>query len=177
MSQEAQDRVDPILKYVRELNPGREVHPSKAVSIRLRRAAHYIETETRRYLAPAGIESWELEILALLMRHGGALTVGQLQGSAQLTSGAMTNRISQLDRDGYVTRTIDVRDRRQIVVALTETGRQRTLAVLAANDAAEHAIFQAIDPRLLSRLADDLRTFLLLTEGPEPDAESRTNNA
>lgn len=163
------DRVDAILTYLAALEPDRDLS-AKAVAWRLRRAAHYVDTEVRRRLAPAGMELWEKEILCSLRRLGGTLTMGELQDVAQLTSGAITNRVARLERDGCVTRTVSPDDRRQVIVTLTPAGRERAHEVMQANDAAEQEIFAAIDPELLRRLAADLRELLLATEGPDPRA-------
>ncbi len=118
------DRVDQILDYIRELGSERDL-TAKAVGLRLRRAAHYVDTETRRRLAPAGMELWEVEILAEIVRLGGVASIGRLQDFAQLTSGALTNRIARLEDKGFVTRAMDDQDRRQIQVAVTAAGRRR----------------------------------------------------
>lgn len=163
------DRVDPILDYVQSLDPDRDLI-SKAVAIRLRRAAHYLDTEARRWLNPRGMERWELEVLARLMRRGGRLTMGKLQEAAQVTAAAMTHQIGKLETSGYVVRTIDEADRRQVIVTLTEAGRRRALEVIAANNEMEEKLLGAIDPAVLASLARDLRAFLLATEGaPEDD--------
>ncbi|WP_432826493.1 MarR family winged helix-turn-helix transcriptional regulator [Dactylosporangium sp. CA-092794] len=167
MTDETPDRIDPILTYLRNLDPGRDLL-AKAVAMRLRRAAHYVDTQIRRELSRSDIEIWELELLSTLLRKGGTLPVGHLQDAAQLTAGAITNRITRLERDGYVTRAIDPADRRQIIVTLTDEGRQHAAEVIEANDHAQRATLDRIDPRILNRLADDLRTFLLAVEGPDP---------
>ena len=165
MTEQTPDRVDPILSYLHQLDPGRDLS-AKAVAMRLRRASHYVDTQIRRHLAPCGMDLWELDILSTLLRENGTVGVGQLQDAAQLTAGAITNRITRLEKDGYVTRAIDVHDRRQIVVTLTEAGRQHAVEVIKVNDAAQRATLDQIDPEILRRLAEDLRTFLLAVEGP-----------
>lgn len=165
MNEQTSDRVDPILSYLHALDPGRDLS-AKAVAMRLRRAAHYVDTQVRRHLAPCGIDLWELDILSTMLRENGTVGVGQLQDAAQLTAGAITNRITRLEKDGYVARAIDIQDRRQIVVTLTELGRQHAVDVIKANDEAQRATLDQIDPEILRRLADDLRTFLVAVEGP-----------
>jgi DNA-binding MarR family transcriptional regulator len=161
------DRIDPILTYLKNLDPSRELS-AKAVAMRLRRAAHYVDTQIRRELARSDIEIWELELLSTLLRKGGSLPVGTLQDAAQLTPGAITNRITRVERDGYVTRAIDPADRRQISVTLTDEGRKHATEVIEANDHAQRVTLDGIDPAILNRLADDLRTFLIAVEGPDP---------
>ena len=133
--------------------------------MRLLRSAHFVETATRRRLAPQGMEIGELEILATIQRAGGPVTMGALQETIQLTSGAITNRITHLEDAGYVRRSIGRTDRRQVDVELTATGEDRLAAVIAAIDEAERDVFAGIPAELLRRIADDLREVLLLMEG------------
>lgn len=163
------DRVGSILDYIASTDPERDL-TAKSVAWRLRRAAHHVDTEVRRRLAREGMELWELEILCGLRRSGGALMVGDLQDIAQLTSGAITNRIAKLERDGYVTREVDPDDRRQVIVRITPAGTERGLAAVEANNRAEREIFETIDRDLQLRLSGDLRELLLATEGPDPRA-------
>ncbi len=166
------DRVDAILGYLRSLDPERDL-TAKAVIVRLLRTGHYVEIELRRQLAPLGMDVWEMELLSTLLRKGLA-TMGQLQDIAQLTPGAITNRITRLEKGGFVTRTMDSADRRQIIVELTPEGEQRARKVLAANDIAERHVLDAVDHDLLARLAVDLKRFLLAVEGADPDAPDRS---
>jgi DNA-binding MarR family transcriptional regulator len=116
------------------------------------------------------MELWELEILSGLRRAGGTLTVGELLDVAQLTSGAITNRIARLERNGYVRRDVDPDDRRQVLVTLTPSGLERQQQAVKANDVAEQEIFATIDIALQRRLGRDLRELLLAIEGPDPHA-------
>lgn len=50
----------------------------------------------------------------------GPLTAGQLAQRTGLSSGAMTTAIDRLERAGYARRTEDPRDRRRVLVELTE---------------------------------------------------------
>lgn len=167
MAKPAEDRIDPILKYVQSMHPDRDT-AVKAVAMRLRRAAHYVDTQIVRLLAPAGIDLWEMELLGTVLRRGGSTTIGKLQDAAQLTAGAMTNRVTRLEHAGYVNRAIDPSDRRQVVVTLTEAGQRRAMEVIEANDTAQYATLEHVDPAILDRLAADLRSFLLAVEGPAP---------
>jgi DNA-binding MarR family transcriptional regulator len=165
------DRVDSMLAFLATLEPERDAS-AKAIAWRLRRAARKVDTEVRRRLAPLGMELWELEILSGLRRAGGTLTVGDLLDVAQLTSGAITNRIARLERAGYVRRDVAPDDRRQVLVTLTPSGLERQKQAVEANNAAEQEIFDAIDPALQQRLSGDLRELLLAIEGPDPHAEA-----
>lgn len=168
-TQTPRDRVDGLLAVIAEREPDRDL-TAKAVTWRLRRASHRIDTEIRRQLATQGMELWELEILCALRNGGGTLTMGALLDSAQITSGAITNRVARLERDGYVRREMAPDDRRQVLVTITPAGLERNWQLIAANNAAEQEIFADLDPDLQRRLAQDLRELLLAVEGPDPAA-------
>lgn len=165
MSSDTRDRVEWILEHILSMEPGRDL-TAKGVGLRLRRAAHHVDTETRRRLGSRGMELWEVELLAELVRAGGATTMGRLQDLAQLTSGAITHRVGRLEAKGFVRRAVDPADRRQVLVEVTGPGRRRLDEVVEANNEAEREIFDGVDPDLLTRLCADLKEFLLVVEGP-----------
>lgn len=145
-----------------------DVTESKALAYRLRRLAHRLETDIKRELAPLGIELWELELLACLNRADpdNRLSAGQLMAQLQLTSGAITNRVSRLERSGLLTRDIDPNDRRSVLVTLTPAGRERAYEVFAAKTDAEVSVLSALSPATQRRLNNELRTLLISLEGP-----------
>lgn len=145
--------------------------PAKALAYRLRRASHHVDRRIRRELAPLGIELWELEILAALRRSGGPpyrLTSGALMEEAQLTSGAITKRVTRLEEKGWVRREIDPGDRRQILVILTEEGLERAGSVFGVMSRTEASLLEGLGEEALERMNGDLRELLLLLEGPSP---------
>jgi DNA-binding MarR family transcriptional regulator len=59
-----------------------------------------------------------------VLRAGGGLTAGALAGALNVTSGATTRVIDGLVRNGHVVRQADRRDRRRVLVRLTESAAQ-----------------------------------------------------
>ncbi|GAA3568065.1 MarR family transcriptional regulator [Amycolatopsis ultiminotia] len=161
------DYVDRMLEVIADRDEP-EVRVAKALAYRVRRLAHRLETEIRRELAPHGIELWELELLACLVRAEPQhrLSAGALMAQLQLTSGAVTNRVRRLEGNGWVTRDFDPDDRRSVLVALTPAGRQRAMEVFGVKSRAEHALLSSLGPSAQHRLNDDLRTVLVSLEGP-----------
>jgi DNA-binding MarR family transcriptional regulator len=145
-----------------------DVLEAKALAYRLRRVAHRLETEIRRELAPHDVELWELELLACLIRAepGHRLSAGSLMAQMQLTSGAVTNRVKQLEGRGWVTRDFDPADRRSVLVTLTPAGRKRAMRVFAAKTGAEADVLSALSTARQRHLNDELRALLLSLEGP-----------
>lgn len=162
-----QDYVDRIIE-VQANRHEPDVVQAKALAYRVRRLAHRLETEIKRELAPHGVELWELELLACLLRTEPEhrLSAGALMTQLQLTSGAITNRVSRLERNGWVTRDFDPDDRRSVLITLTPAGEKRAFDVFGAKTDAEHALLSALSPAAQRRLNDDLRTLLLALEGP-----------
>lgn len=160
------DQVDVLLAAWKKQNPELDV-PAKAVTIRLRRLTHYIEREVRRELAEHGIELWEFEMMLALRRSpGGQLHAGALQRYSQVTSGAITNRIARLEEQGWVRRDVEPKDRRQVIVSLTEAGKERAQTIFDTKISAEHRLLGDVDPAVIDRITDDLRTLLIAIEGP-----------
>lgn len=162
-----QDYVDRLVGVVADQHGSAAVE-AKALAYRVRRLAHRLETEIKRELAPHGIELWELELLACLIRTAPEhrLSAGALMTQLQLTSGAVTNRVSRLERNGWVTRDFDPDDRRSVLVSLTPAGEKRALEVFGIKTEAENNLLAALSPTTQHRLNNDLRTLLLALEGP-----------
>ncbi|WP_243747726.1 MarR family winged helix-turn-helix transcriptional regulator [Mycolicibacterium sp. CBMA 226] len=161
------------MDFLHDRNPSDDLS-AKAVAMRLTRAGHWLEIQLKRRLGALGIDLWELEILATLSRLNGSTSIGRLQDAAQVTAGAITSRVARLEDKGFLTRTIDTADRRQVRVELTTAGWTRAAKVIVANDEAQRDALSHIDARLIMRLSNDLREFLLSAEGagqPDPSTE------
>lgn len=162
-----QDYVDQVIEVIADRHEP-AVTQAKALAYRVRRLAHRLETEIKRELAPHGIELWELELLACLIRTEPEhrLSAGALMTQLQLTSGAVTNRVARLERNGWVSRDVDPDDRRSVLVRLTPSGERRALEVFGVKTDAECELLSALSPAAQRRLNDDLRTVLVALEGP-----------
>ena len=97
-------------------------------------------------------------------------SAGALLKESTVTSGAITNRVAQLESRGWVSRRMDPADRRQVLVALTDEGVRRADQLVATKTEAEQRLLGGIDRRTLERLAADLRTVLVAMEGPVQSA-------
>jgi DNA-binding MarR family transcriptional regulator len=132
----------------------------------LRRRFHRMLDET---LAQFGLNAGEWKVLNQLRlaepphRH----SVGQLASWAELSSGAMTNRIDRLEQAGFVRRVRDPGDRRGVLVELTEGGHkvwEDSLRAGAANEALITAALTKTEKRQLNAL---LRRLMLEFERRE----------
>lgn len=158
----ARDPVDDLVEYVavagRTEGSRHDLRP-KSLAYRLRRVAHRLELEMRRELAAHGIDLWELEVLAALMRAPeGRMTAGELMTAIAVTSGTVTHRITRVQERGWVRRDPDPADRRSVVVSLTESGHRRALEVLDVKTEVEDDVLGVLDAHTLDVVNDALRT-------------------
>lgn len=83
---------------------------------------------SRRYLAAyvlfnqavadhLGLHPTDVQALSLLTAEPGPVTVKRVAEMTGLTTGSATRLVDRLERDGYVVRTPDARDRRRVLVA------------------------------------------------------------
>ena len=161
------DRVDEVMGQVAELNPTVDL-VSKGLCYRMLRIAQHIESELRKEFADYGIGRWELEVLAALNRAGPdkPLTAGALMDGMLLTSGAVTKRVASLERKGWVRRELDLSDRRQVLVSLTEQGAERVHQMLKIRTETEVRLTSGISTAARRRMNEELRKLLVEIEGP-----------
>lgn len=152
------DHVDEIVEQWNRERPDVDVS-GMAVIGRLTRLERTIRPRLNAVFAQHGLESWEFDVLATLLRHGEPhqLTPGQLLDSMMITSGTMTNRIDRLEQRGFVKRSKSRTDGRQVLVTLTETGLKRVDCALRDHAANELDMIDALAPDQRSQLIDLLR--------------------
>src|SRR5882724_12153604 len=119
-----QDEVDDLVASWRAERPDLDVEPLQVLS-RVSRLARHLDRARRAAFAAHGLEPWEFDVLSALRRQGPPyqLSPGALLHATLVTSGTMTNRIDRLAAAGLVSRHRDPQDRRGVLVALTERGR------------------------------------------------------
>jgi len=137
---------------------------------RVVRIARHLQRARSETLRELGIDADALDVLATLRRAGAPyrLTAGELQRSALVTSGAISQRLDKLERAGFVTRRPDMDDRRLVQVELTNRGRReidRTVEQLLTRESTLLAPFSKREREQLERL---LRQWLLHLE-PDPE--------
>jgi DNA-binding MarR family transcriptional regulator len=173
--EEPQDDIDRVVAFWKEENPQLDI-TTKAVTMRLRRASQHLERAVRANLADSGVdEYWEIEVLLALRRAADhRASAGDLGRECQVTSGAITNRISRLEKRGWVRRDVDPDDRRQVLVTLTATGLAQADHIIAMKTQAERWAFDGVDRELLERVAGDLRTLLLAFDKRSDEVDDAT---
>ena len=84
-----------------------------------------IKNALRETVAPYGLtaEDWSVLSSLRLRKTGRRSSPGVLARDLELSSGAMTSRLDRLEELGFVRRLPDAKDRRGVVVELTDEGR------------------------------------------------------
>ena len=115
-----------------------------ALTLLLLDAARAVEPRVERALADEGLSLVTLGALRHLALAEAPLTLTQLAERHCCGRSNVTALIDRLEADGYVERTVDPVDRRNVRAALTQAGRaayERANAILAEHE-------RAIDERL-----------------------------
>ena len=115
-----------------------------ALTLLLLDAARAVDALVERALADEGLSLAKLGALRHLALAEAPLTLTQLAERHCCGRSNVTALIDRLEADGYVERTVDPSDRRNVRAALTESGRtayERASAILAEHE-------RAIDERL-----------------------------
>ena len=164
------DEVDDLVAAWREQRPDLDVAPLQVLS-RVSRLARHLDIARRGAFAAHGLESWEFDVLSALRRAGPPfqLTPGALLRATLVTSGTMTNRIDRLAAAGLVSREPDPRDRRGVLVTLSERGQAVVDAAFIDLLERERALLASLGEDQRQVLADQLRTLLIpFDEGSPP---------
>jgi DNA-binding MarR family transcriptional regulator len=132
----------------------------------IRRRLHRMLDET---LAEFGLTDGEWKVLTHLQLDGPPhrKSVGQLGKWADLSSGAMTNRIDRLEEAGFVKRGPDPDDRRGVLVELTDAGRRAWEESVSAQAAKESLVTAALTSDEKKQLNALLRRLMIEFEKRE----------
>lgn len=155
------DEVDELVTAWRVQRPDLDVEPLQVLS-RVSRLARHLDIARRGAFAGSGLEAWEFDVLSALRRAGPPfqLTPGALLRATLVTSGTMTNRIDRLAEAGLVRREPDPRDRRGVLVTLSEQGRTVVDSALTDLLGREQSLLAGLREDQRQQLADMLRTLL-----------------
>ncbi len=121
----SEDIVDRIAREASQAWPRYE-DSSLEVVLRIVRAFHFINQELVRGQVDYGISPPECGVLIELRLAGPPykLTPTQLYNRLLISSGGITGRIDRLEQRGLLRRLTDPKDRRSILVELTESGKE-----------------------------------------------------
>jgi DNA-binding MarR family transcriptional regulator len=113
-------------------------------------------------LADHGLNYGEYKLLLRLVTRtdDNRMSAGELSKSLMLSSGAMTNRLDQLEKSELIRRVRDPKDRRGVHVELTAKGRTAIDQAVAEQAAKEIDVLATLTPRELTSLNQLLRKVL-----------------
>lgn len=164
------DMIDEVVLQWQEARPDLDPSALRVVGRILRLAGH-LERRANQALGEFDLPVGGFDVLGTLRRAGKpyALTPTQLMRSTMLTSGAMTNRIDRLEKQGLVERSPDPNDRRSLLVCLTRKGLKVIDRAVPVRFAEADDATSALSARESGMLETLLSKMLLLVEPSDLD--------
>ena len=162
------DHVDRVRDQWARERPDLDTEPIGVIA-RLGRAAHYIDHGHAEFFNRHGLSRADWDVLASLRREGRpySLSPTALYRALMRTSGAMSQRLARLERQGLIQRRLDPADRRGIVVSLTPKGRRLVDRIAADHLANERQLLAPLSTEEWEALAGLLRKLLLAYEAEQ----------
>ena len=123
-------------------------------------------------LAEHGLTFEEWDVLGALRRAGPPFrrSAGELAKFSELSSGAMTNRLDQLEKAGLIRRVPDEHDRRAVQIEVTDAGRALYERTVDAQAAKEAIVAEALTAKQQDQLNDLLRRLMRTFERREAES-------
>ncbi|GAA4865533.1 MarR family winged helix-turn-helix transcriptional regulator [Saccharopolyspora rosea] len=133
--------------------PGADV---TALFASLSRVSRQADRYLGEVLSELGLQGWEYDVLTTLLRSGEPheLRPGTIADRLGVSNSAMTNRIDRLEQAGLVGRHLDPRNRRIVIVRLTNAGRDSAERALAAHCAAARRVLDRLSADRAAALRD-----------------------
>lgn len=100
----------------------------------------------------AGGRSGKQHMLIKLLAHGGCLSQRDLQERFCISSAALSEVLSKLEAEGFITRTSSDEDRRQREITLTHEGKARAIELTKEREEFERRAFACLSYEELSML-------------------------
>jgi DNA-binding MarR family transcriptional regulator len=167
------DHVDRFLESIREELPDLDLTVEGIVD-RIDALSRRIKRMMEETLSERSMTWGEFKVLGMLRRSpGNHRSPGYLAVHAELSSGAMTNRLDRLESAGLIRRLPDPNDRRGVVVELTEAGSKAYEESTAAQAAKEALVASALNAKEKDELNNLLRRLLLVAEQMDSHAREK----
>lgn len=135
---------------------------TEGIAERISRLHWYLHTTTEETLEAFDLSFGEWRLMGHLRYAGPPYQgkPGKLAGPLGISSGAMTNRLDNLERRGYVRRLPDPDDRRGVIVELTEAGQTLWAQTVEAQAQKENLVAEALTLGEKRQLNDLLRRLM-----------------
>ena len=166
------DHVDRFLETIRERLPMLDLEVEGIVD-RIGGLNRRFKRAMEETLVEFKLDHGEHRILGFLNRQDEEYrsSPGKLARAMELSSGAMTNRLDQLEQAGLLRRVPDPDDRRGVLVEPTEKGRKLWEEAIGVQARKEALVGEALNERERRQLNTLLRRIMLAfeeREGEEP---------
>jgi DNA-binding MarR family transcriptional regulator len=160
----ARDHVDDRLDELRGKLPDLDLDVEGIVE-RIQGIERRLRLTMEETLRDHGLSYGEWKLLCAVRRAPDHVsTPGELSSALELSSGATTNRIDQLEHDGLVGRSPDPTDRRGVLVGLTDEGNRVWIESTNAQAIKEKLIAGALTKAEQHQLNALLRKLMLELE-------------
>lgn len=168
---EQRDHIDRWLESIRSELPSDLDLTVEGIVDRIGGISRRISKALDETLAEHGLTNADYKLLGSLRWAGEPYqrSAGDLARIADLSSGAMTNRLDQLESAGLVRRLRDPDDRRGVLVEPTAKGRKLWESAIGVQARKESLIASALDEQEKEQLNDLLRRVMLTLERSMPD--------
>ncbi len=141
--------------------PGLDTEPMALIGQIIRLSAQ-LTKEMNKTFARHGLNGASFDMLATLLRSGPphALSPNQLLETMMITSGTMTNRIDQLEKDKLVVRIKNSNDKRSVLVQLTAKGYEIIDAAVTDHVENQKRLVEGMSEAERTTLNELLQTYL-----------------
>ena len=168
------DSVEHFLTEWRKQRPDLDPWPVGIIA-RIHRLSNLLIRRSEDRLAPLGL-TWEAFSVIVTLRRSGppyALRPTDILNESLLSSGAVTNRIDRVEKQGLVKRRHDPEDRRSVFVELTPVGKKLADKAIELHFEAHQDIFGVLGRSDCNKLAESLSRLLFAQEQSEESARLR----
>ena len=161
------DWTDALLDRLAATRSRKEIEAYQ-VTARISRAALHIARHQEEVFGRFGLNRGEVGVLGALLLAGSGqrLSPTQLFKGLMLSSAGITSRLDRLERRGYVKRTRHPRDRRGVLVELTDSGRKVLEAAVTDDAGGEHELLTSLTRQDQRAMAALLKKLLAGLEPP-----------
>ncbi len=160
--------IDKIKAQWAKQRPDLDTEPMALIG-RISRLSAHLSEEMGKTFARHGLNSASFDMLATLLRSGPphALSPNQLLETMMVTSGTMTNRIDQLEKDDLVARVRNPDDKRSVLVQLTPKGRRIIDAAVTDHVETQKKLVSGLSEAERSNANKLLQTYLMALQNAQ----------
>ncbi len=120
----------------------------------LRSGVQGIDNALSRWLGSDALTPGRWQVLVVLWSAEGPLPQREIADALKVSRPTVSGLVEALSAEGHVTLTADAEDKRQVLVALTQSGRRMTARLVKDNAARLRRTFGGLDDGELRQLAD-----------------------